>query len=239
MTLRGGGVSQAPWSNWNLGDHVGDNPVHVARNRALLAERLGAKPVFLKQVHGVQIACLHEGSQDSEVADACITEHTGLACTMMVADCLPVLFATTDGKCVGAAHAGWRGLAAGVLAQTVRAMQAAPSQVNKAMELLVWLGPCIGPLAFEVGDDVRQAFVSQDAAALRCFAAANGKWMADLPGLARLALVQAGIAEGNIYGNDASPAWCTVSQSAQYFSHRRDAVRLGNTGRMAASIWLA
>lgn len=250
FTTREGGYSQAPWDSMNLGNHVGDDPQCVARNRALLSHTMAAQSgrpiytVFLQQVHGTQVQSLHAQSSAELVGDACLTTHSGVACTMMVADCLPVLWAHRSGAVVAASHAGWRGLVGqqgqGVLHSTMDAIvQAVQSQgvACGAQDLQVWLGPCIGPQAFEVGDEVRQAFVSAHADNARAFefAAAAGKWMADLPLLARMTLHRMGITA--IYGNDGSAPWCTVSQPSVFFSHRRDAARLGTTGRMAASIW--
>jgi polyphenol oxidase len=240
----------------NLGDHVGDGAHHVAQNRALLGDAIHATPVFLTQVHGVQVVehGLHaiDPSPKPLQADACITVQPGVACTIMVADCLPVLFTNRQGTVVGAAHAGWRGLAgqpgagnSGVLEaiyQQIRLLASASVTliaINSVanQDILVWLGPCIGPDKFEVGAEVRDAFVAQDVAALTMFRPlGQGKWLADLPGLARLRLRAAGIE--SIYGNDGSPAWCTVSNPSRFFSHRRDAVGLGGSGRMAACIWL-
>ena len=237
MTLRSGGRSAPPWSSWNLGDHVGDDPEHVAQNRRLLAERLGARPVFHKQVHGVEVMHVKGDSPDGGEADACVTDESGVACTMMVADCLPVLFASADGRFVGAAHAGWRGLASGVLENTLAALQGLQAAAHAPCDLLAWLGPCIGPQAFEVGDEVRHAFVVRHASDAVCFVARGDKWLADLSMLARAALMRAGLKQAQIFGNDGALDWCTVSTPAHYFSHRRDAARLGTTGRMAACIW--
>jgi polyphenol oxidase len=167
-TTRVGGVSQAPFDGFNLGDHVQDDPRAVAQNRALLQTQLsGARPVFLTQVHGVDVAQVNAATPDGTTADACITQEPQVACTIMVADCLPLMFTDDAGRVVAAAHAGWRGLAAGVLERTVHGVceQAgvAPAQVR------VWLGPCIGPDAFEVGDDVRQAFTALDAPQQGCW----------------------------------------------------------------------
>jgi polyphenol oxidase len=255
FTTRTGGVSSAPFDSLNLGDHVGDDPAHVARNREIVHERLGVKPVYLKQVHGTDVAVLNASTPDGTVADACVATQRGLACTIMVADCLPVLFADAQGDVVGAAHAGWRGLAEGVLERTLAvfleqkrqfarmepAQGAMKSVVDaKAQGIHVWLGPCIGPGAFEVGQEVREAFVSHSAQASQCFKPhgepSGGKYLADLAGLARQRLQAAGIT--HIEGNDGSPPWCTVTNESAFFSHRRDAVRLGSSGRMAACIWL-
>jgi YfiH family protein len=232
-TTRTGGVSAAPYDSLNLGDHVGDDPAHVAANRAILQEAIGAKPVFLNQVHGTQVVALDAATPNGTVADACLTDQPGLACTVMVADCLPVLFASADGRQVAAAHAGWRGLAgqggAGILEATVKRMQISGVQ---AEHILAWLGPCIGPQAFEVGDEVRAAFSASDPLAAGCFKPLTpGKWLADLAGLARLRLRALGLSQ--IDGNDSSAPWCTVGNASRFFSYRRDRV----TGRFCASIW--
>jgi len=255
LTTRFGGVSSAPFDRLNLGEHVRDDPAAVAANRQRLADAMGVRPVFLKQVHGTAVAVLDAGTTDGTEADACLSTQPGVACTIMVADCLPVLFTHTAGALVAAAHAGWRGLAGegagqgagqGVLEATfdawVRAAQRvdpAASPLGVAAHTLVWLGPCIGPQAFEVGTEVRDAFVSQHADAATCFVAASspGKYLANLQALARLRLRALGLTR--VYGNDGTPAWCTVSQDSRFFSHRRDAARLGSTGRMAACVWLA
>lgn len=238
FTTRAGGVSVAPFDRFNLGDHVGDDPAAVAANRATLAQALGARPVFLKQVHGTGVADLDADVPDGTEADACITTRRGVAATIMVADCLPVLLTDTQGRAVAAAHAGWRGLAGqgglGVLETAVAALR---QRVGADAPLLAWLGPCIGPTAFEVGPEVREAFVAADAGAGACFQpGAPGKFMAHLPGLARRRLAALGV--GSVHGNDGSAPWCTVLQPSVFFSHRRDAGRLGSTGRMAACLWL-
>ncbi len=236
-TTRVGGVSQPPFDGFNLGDHVRDDPHAVATNRALLQAQLGgARPVFLSQVHGVDVASLNEATPDGTVADACITEAPHVACTIMVADCLPLLFTDDAGRVVAAAHAGWRSLAAGVIERTVSAVCAQASE--SAAQVRVWLGPCIGPDAFEVGDDVRMAFTSGhalDPAQAQHFFKPHpthaGKWLADLAGLARLRLQVLGVA--SVAGNDSTPDWCTVAQRSRLFSFRRDGV----TGRFAVCIW--
>jgi YfiH family protein len=219
----------------NLGDHVGDDPAAVAENRARLARSLGVRPVFLQQVHGTAVALLEGQTSDGTVADACITVQRGLACTVMVADCLPVLFTLQSGQVVGAAHAGWRGLAGGVLESTLQALwQQAGLDKEGAAQTLAWLGPCIGPAAFEVGPEVRAAFVERDADSADCFVPqGKGKYLADLAGLARRRLAIMGVTQ--VYGNDGSTAWCTVSTPSRFFSHRRDGV----SGRLAAGVWLA
>ncbi|MDD2882569.1 MAG: peptidoglycan editing factor PgeF [Rhodoferax sp.] len=237
-STRAGGVSRAPYDSLNLGDHVGDNPADVAANRATLQAALAVRPVFLNQVHGADVVFLDANSQDGTVADACITNQFGVACTVMVADCLPVLFTTRQGQAVAAAHAGWRGLAGqggvGVLEATYKSFSALAlmDKAQSATEIIAWLGPCIGPDAFEVGDEVRTAFNSQDRSAAACFQPlASGKWLADLAGLARLRLRALGVTQ--VYGNNSSAAWCTVGNASRLFSHRRDRV----SGRFCVSIW--
>lgn len=226
-TTRAGGVSQGACDSLNLGGHVGDSPEHVAENRARLRRALGVRPVFLQQVHGIDVMALDVHTPDGTAADACAATQPGVACTIMVADCLPVLFADAAGTRVAAAHAGWRGLAAGVLERTAEGF-ASPA------DTMAWLGPCIGPTAFEVGNEVKMAFEALSAEAARHFrpTGESGKWWADLPGLARQRLQAAGIAQ--IYGNDGSDAWCTVRNPSRFFSYRRDRV----SGRFAACIWL-
>ena len=255
FTTRAGGVSAAPYDSLNLGSHVGDKPESVAANRTLLAQATGTQAVFLNQVHGTAVQLLNAATPDGLRADACVTLQRRLACTIMVADCLPVLLATADGRAVGAAHAGWRGLAGtdepggqGVLETLAAALRAAapePDGVGLAapagLDIMAWLGPCIGPGAFEVGPEVKAAFELAQSGAAACFVPAGaGKYLANLPALARLRLQALGITR--VYGNDGSAPWCTVSHSSRFFSHRRDASVPGNgfgtTGRMAACIWL-
>jgi len=231
-TTRNGGGSAGNYASFNLGTHVGDDPQHVAKNRMRLGTALAARPVFLNQTHGVHVQALAPDTVDGIDADAAITSHTGVACTVMVADCLPVLLCDAAGTRVAVAHAGWRGLLGaarqGVLEQTVAQLRGADSLAS----IMVWLGPCIGPHAFEVGDEVRDAFVSNSADAAACFvSASSGKWLADLPGLARQRLMAMGVTQ--IYGNDGSDAWCTVGNPSRFFSHRRDRI----SGRQAACIW--
>lgn len=253
FTTRSGGVSAAPFDSFNLGDHVRDDPVAVAANRARLAHSLAARPLFLQQVHGTAVATLAAHTQHGCTADASVSAQPGLACTVLVADCLPVLFTNCSGSVVAAAHAGWRGLAgtgpaaAGVLQTTFAAFEQMVRQTERnasvrsrapvAGSTLVWLGPCIGPQAFEVGPEVRAAFAWQRPQASAAFVASGaGKYLANLPRLARLHLAALGVTQ--VYGNDGSLPWCTVAQSSRFFSHRRDALHLGSTGRMAACIWL-
>ncbi len=240
MSTRTGGYSVAPWDSFNLGDHVGDAPEAVRANRQLLSDTLQVHPVFLKQVHGTDVLELAADTPDGAVADACFTFAPGLACTIMVADCLPVLLWDVRGQWVAAAHAGWRGLAGqggvGVLESLWAALVARGATCEHTR---VWLGPCIGPDAFEVGPEVLQAFVAADGpqVAAAFTPGAQGRWLADLPVLARGRLHRLGLVD--VAGNEGSTAWCTVSRPAQFFSHRRDAARLGSTGRMAACIWRA
>ena len=257
FTTRSGGCSNAPWDNLNLGDHVGDVPGHVAANRAALQKAIASRPVFLKQVHGVGVEHINMVTADGTAADACTTSQRGVACTVMVADCLAVLLTNLDGTVVAAAHAGWRGLAGvdangqlgpqGVLEATFAAFDvsnwllAQLKHAQAAPEIIAWLGPCVGPVAFEVGFEVKAAFAASQASAGACFKhAAQGKYTADLAGLARLRLRALGITQ--VYGNDSSLQWCTSGNPSSFFSHRRDAGVTGNgffaTGRMAACIWL-
>jgi YfiH family protein len=225
-TLRGeaggGGASKAPYACFNLGRNVGDDPLAVAENRRILVREAGlpAEPAWLAQVHGVTVADLDEAGPDV-AADAAITRRPGCVCAILTADCLPVVFATDTGATVAAAHAGWRGLAAGVIGATVRAMAAQPER------LIAWLGPAIGPSHFEVGGEVRQAFLSADPGAGDAFVDAGGKFMADLAMLARRQLKDLGV--NRIYGGDE----CTYARADRYFSHRRDGV----TGRQATLVW--
>jgi YfiH family protein len=250
-TTRAGGRSLAPYDSLNLGDHVGDDPLAVRANRATLHQAIGAQPVFLSQVHGTHVEWIDGNTAHGTPADGCLTDQPGLAGIIMVADCLPVLFTNLQGSLVAAAHAGWRGLAGqggGGVLEAVHERFSALAPVNTsqaATEIIAWLGPCIGAGAFEVGDEVRDAFVAQDPAARVMFTPTNGgttggttaakpagKWLADLQGLARLRLAALGVTQ--IYGNDGTPGWCTVSNPSRFFSHRRDRV----SGRMAACIWL-
>lgn len=239
FTTRAGGVSAAPYDALNLGDHVGDALADVQANRVRLADAIAAQPVFLQQVHGRAVVHLTGPIHAPLVADAGLTTQPGLACTAMVADCLPVLFTDTRGTVVAAAHAGWRGLLGsdgqGVLESVYKQITALAHIENayKATKIIAWMGPCIGPTAFEVGPEVPAAFIAQQPAAEALFLR-NGpkKWLANLPGLARLRLQALGLQ--GIYGNDGSPGWCTVGNPSRFFSYRRSGV----CGRMAACIWL-
>jgi polyphenol oxidase len=226
FTLRCGGVSSGPYASLNLGAHVGDDAAAVAENRLRLRTqlKLPAEPAWVEQVHGIGVLDL-DASARVHVADGIIARRGGQVCAVQVADCLPVLFASLRGDTVAVAHAGWRGLAAGVLEATVARLGVDPR------ELLAWLGPAIGPAHFEVGGEVRAAFLAHDAAAASAFTAnERGRWQCDLRALARQRLRAAGVGAGATYGVDA----CTFADPAQFFSYRRD----GRCGRMAALTWL-
>ena len=236
MSQRGGGVSAGPgacYASLNLGVAVGDDAAAVAENRARFAAALGAQPVWLRQVHGVNVLRLHAGGDTAPgtPADAAWTSDTGVACTVLVADCLPVLFALRDGSAVAAAHAGWRGLAGGVLEATVRAL--CEGRGALPCDVLAWLGPCIGPREFEVGADVLQAFGENPAApdgrrfVYRARPDGQARWLANLVQLARDRLAAAGVL------HIAAAGACTVENRSDFFSFRRDGV----TGRMAAAVW--
>ncbi len=265
MTTRAGGVSQPPYASFNTAGHVGDDPLAVAENRRRLREGLPAEPLWLDQVHGSTVARFPplsatsgaapsppapppqgEGSESPSptgrgvrgegttltlpLADASVARQPGQVCVVQTADCLPVLFCDMAGSVVAAAHAGWRGLASGVLEETVQAMGVAPERV------LAWLGPAIGPEAFEVGEEVRQAFIERHPLAAVAFRPAlpgtldeaPRQWLADIYALARIRLAAIGVEE--VYGG----GLCTYRDAARFFSYRRD----GRTGRMAALIWL-
>lgn len=221
VTTRSGGVSVAPYDSLNVGEHVADDPQAVAKNRQRLVSLLGCKPAWLQQVHGVAVVEANPAAVLE--ADASWTETPGVACTVMTADCLPVLFCDRAGTRVAAAHAGWRGLAGGVLEATLNELAVPADQV------LVWLGPAIGPQAFEVGAEVREAFVGQQAQAAAAFQPSvnPGKFMADIYQLARIRLAACGVEA--VYGGD----FCTVTDP-RFFSYRRSA----QTGRFASLIWL-
>lgn len=220
VTTRSGGASTGPWQGLNLATHVGDDPAHVELNRAWLRAQLPGEPLWLEQVHGTDCV-VAESSVAGCRADASVSFEPWQICAVLTADCLPVLFCTQDGQCVAAAHAGWRGLLAGVLENTVRAMRAPPEQI------IAWFGPAIGPQKFEVGAEVRTAFLAQDAQAAAAFAVCGDKWLADIYALARQRLQRMGVV--GIHGGDQ----CTVSDAERFYSYRRD----GATGRMATLIW--
>lgn len=224
-TTRDGGVSAGVYASLNLGQHVGDELVAVVENRRRLvtALKLQAEPRWLQQVHGTRVARL-EGRSVEAPADAAVTALAGETCAVMTADCLPVLFCDRAGTRVGAAHAGWRGLAAGVLEATVQAMETTPAG------LLAWMGPAIGPKTYEVGAEVREAFITRDPGAAAAFAPgkAAGKWWCDLYTLARRRLRAVGVTQ--VYGG----GFCTCMDRERFFSFRRD----GQCGRMATLVWL-
>jgi YfiH family protein len=238
-TTRRGGVSPAPYDDGhgkgglNLGTHVGDNPACVERNRDILRAELPAEPGWLTQVHGTHVvdaAAIDADASEPPIADASFTRERGVVCAILTADCLPVLLCDTEGRTVGAAHAGWRGLADGVLEQTVASMRDAG-----AGELMAWLGAAIGPNRFEVGQEVVDVFLRRPGIAPEAvrdafvpIAARPGKYLGNLYALARLALARAGVRR--VWGGD----FCTVSNSGRFYSYRRD----GTTGRQASLIWL-
>ncbi|EJL99593.1 hypothetical protein, YfiH family [Pseudomonas sp. GM102] len=221
VTTRAGGVSLAPFDSLNLGDHVDDSPEAVAENRRRLTDHFSIQPAWLKQVHGIVVAQADPGLVAT--ADASWTATPGIACTAMTADCLPALFCDRAGTRVAAAHAGWRGLAAGMLEATLDSLAVPPEDV------LVWLGPAIGPQAFEVGPEVRETFVEQLPEAAKAFVPSQnaGKFMADIYELARLRLAARGVTA--VYGG----GFCTVTDP-RFFSYRRSP----RTGRFASLVWL-
>ena len=224
MTTRRGGVSRGPYASLNLAQHVGDDPAAVAENRRRLraALELPAEPAWLEQVHGARVATLP--SRSEEPADGAVTLDRGCVCAVLVADCIPIFLASRAGDRVGIAHAGWRGLAGGVVEATLAALDCEP-------ELLVaWLGPAVGPAAFEVGGEVREAFLAGDPGAAAAFRPGQrDRWLADLPALAQRRLAAAGVTAVTGAG------LCTHSDPERFYSYRRD----GATGRMAALAWLA
>lgn len=222
VTTRAGGVSLAPFDSFNLGDHVDDDPRAVAANRLYLTSHLAVQPAWLSQVHGIDVA--HADPLHVVAADASWTDTPNVACTIMTADCLPVLFCDRAGTRVAAAHGGWRGLAAGILEATVDRMQAPGS------EIIVWLGPAIGPKAFEVGPEVREAFMRTHPETIEAFVPSinDGRFMADIYALARLRLAACGVTA--VYGG----GLCTVTDP-RFYSYRRSA----RTGRFASLVWIS
>jgi hypothetical protein len=229
-TLRGGGLSVKPFASFNLAQHVGDDPEHVHANRALLraAAKLPSEPLWLELVHGIQVVENRGAAAADDLpprADAAVAFEPGRVCVVMTADCLPVVFADRAGTRIGVAHAGWRGLVGGVLEATVAALEIEPDQ------LVAWLGPAIGPAAFEVGPEVRDAFIVRDEANVDAFVRnATGRFQTDLYRLARRALARVGVHRVSGGGR------CTQREAAEFFSFRRDG---GRTGRMATLAWLA
>jgi YfiH family protein len=228
-TTRAGGVSIGSYASMNLGRNSRDDPSALAENQRRFEAFLPAKPARLDQVHGTAVATLQRAGSTAPatVADAVVTRERGVVCAILTADCLPVLFADRSGTAVGIAHAGWRGLAAGVLEATIDALHGLGAQPR---DLATWLGPAIGPAAFEVGEDVFTAFRTEDPRAGACFAPHRpGKWHADLYGLARQRLARRGVTR--VHGG----GFCTFTESARFFSYRRER----ESGRMATAIWLA
>jgi hypothetical protein len=222
VTTRHGGVSTGHYASLNLGDHVGDDPAAVAANRRLLRAQLPAEPVWLKQVHGTRCIAAATAAPNSE-ADAAFARSPGVVCAVLTADCLPILLCDDAGTVVAAAHAGWRGLAAGVIESTVAALDVPGAR------LLAWLGPAIGPQHFEVGGEVRETFLAHDPKAQQAFVAlADGKWLCDIYRLAAQRLAALGVCRIT------SADFCTVRDARHFYSYRRD----GATGRMASLIWL-
>ncbi|MEO7728320.1 MAG: peptidoglycan editing factor PgeF [Burkholderiales bacterium] len=223
ITTRNGGVSSGPHARFNLGLRADDDPAAVHANRAQLREHIPQEPAWLRQVHGARVVRADDLAEGTE-ADACYAHNAGTVCAVMVADCMPVLLCDARGSVVGVAHAGWRGLSSGVVENTIDAMAVA------AADLIAYLGPAIGPDAFEVGADVRDAFIGSDPAAAAAFTPyRENKWLADLFLLARQRLARKGVTR--IYGG----GMCTFRETARFYSYRRDKT----TGRMAALIWLA
>ncbi|AWH89699.1 purine nucleoside phosphorylase YfiH [Limnobaculum parvum] len=222
-TTRNGGVSVAPYHTLNLGNHVGDEPTAVLQNRQRLEQQLNISGdiTWLEQVHGVEVLTLTQSTPISLCADASYTRMPGKVCAIMTADCLPVLFCSVNGDEVAAAHAGWRGLQAGILERTIENFMAAPDNI------IAWLGPAIGPTQFEVGPEVRDAFMTVNPVADSAFSSRDDKYLADIYLLARQRLQSLGIQK--IYGG----SYCTVSQPELFFSYRRER----DTGRMVSLIW--
>jgi hypothetical protein len=224
VTTRNGGASEGAYASLNLGFAAGDDTQRVADNRRRVEQHLPGPACWLRQVHGAAVVALDERPLDAPVADGAVTRTPRLPLVVLVADCLPVLLADRAGTVVGIAHAGWRGVAAGVLEATVAAMNCPPR------EIVAWIGPGIGADAFEVGPDVLDAFVAHDRAAAPAFRPLRaGKWLADLPALARMRLRDAGVTQAS------GGTWCTMRDAQRFYSYRRD----GPSGRMGAFIWLA
>jgi YfiH family protein len=229
MSTRIGGVSCGRFKGFNLGDHVGDAVGAVQQNRRAFEQLVGARACWLRQVHEANVVdAAASAGAEAPLADAAFASTPGVACAVLVADCLPVLLAANNGRAVAAAHAGWRGLAIGVVERAVESVSKAAGCEPK--DLVAWLGPCIGPDRFEVGAEVMNAFGPLEAVRFVSGAARQGRarWMADLPGLARDRLRRMGVT--SVSGG----RWCTVSDAERFYSYRREGV----TGRMAAAVWL-
>lgn len=226
QTTRHGGVSLAPYNNFNLGDHVQDDPIHVAHNRQLLSRFVPSEPVWMNQVHGINVVDAANADCVPD-ADASITSRRNAVCVIMTADCLPILLCDKAGTVVASVHAGWRSLCEGVIEATVRKMPADSNQ------LMAWLGPAIGPQAFEVGSEVRAQFIAKDTQAEIAFKPqSNDKWLADIYKLATQRLNNLGISQ--IYGGGQQENYCTFNDEQRFFSFRRNNL----TGRMATLIWI-
>jgi YfiH family protein len=247
VSTRKGGVSRGAYASLNLGLHVGDEPAHVIENRAIWAQELGAKPVFMNQVHGQQCVELTPSTDHGLQADVSYTSNKGLACTMMVADCMPVLLADSSGAFVAALHVGWRGFLGvtpkgewmhqGILAHALDTLSKFKNNRESwpGGPIWAWLGPCIGVKWFEVGDLVRDFYLTryaQDHGVFTAHESRAQKWHFNLVQAVTLELKRLGLE--TIVGNDGTPEWCTATQSDHFFSHRRDGV----SGRFCASIWL-
>lgn len=226
QTTRSGGISRGPYDSLNLGEHVQDDPLAVAHNRQLLSPYLPSEPVWVNQVHGVEVIDAAK-SGCLENADGAFTTQADVVCVTMTADCLPVLLCDKAGTVVAAVHAGWRGLCDGVIEAAIAKMLVEPA------DILAWLGPAIGPNAFEVGNDVREQFMQKDAQAISAFKSHGDKWLCDIYTLAKQRLVSAGVKA--IYGGSVNEEFCTYTDAERFFSFRRDNL----TGRMASLIWLA
>lgn len=227
ITTRLGGVSEAPYAAMNLGMHVGDRPESVRTNRELLRRtaELPAEPVWLAQVHGTAVLELKAAPAAVPSADGAVTSTPGVVLGILTADCLPILLADETGDRIGALHAGWRGLAGGIVRTGIETMRRPPARLH------AYLGPGIGAAAYEVGEEVREAFLCRLPTAEACFVLSpRGRWLADMYGLARLFLGEAGLHEERIHGG----RYCTYTDAARFFSYRREGV----TGRMATLIWL-
>lgn len=226
QTTRRGGFSQAPYDTMNLGSHVEDNPLQVDQNRQLLNRYVPTEPVWLNQVHGITVVDAGAASCIPQ-ADAAFAKRKAAVCAVMTADCLPILLCNQEGTTVAAVHAGWRSLCDGVIEAAAEALQV------PADSLMAWLGPAIGPQAFEVGEEVRQEFIAKHIDADKAFSSGqDGKWLGNIYQLAKQRLNRLGVTA--IYGGSVSQDFCTYTESARFFSYRRD----GKTGRMASLIWL-
>lgn len=226
QTTRIGGISKPPYASLNLGTHVQDDPIAVAHNRQLLSPFLPSEPVWVNQVHGVKVIDAAK-SGCLETADGAFATQANVVCVTMTADCLPVLLCDKAGTVVSAVHAGWRGLCDGVIEAAIAKMSV------QAGEILAWLGPAIGPDAFEVGSEVRAQFIEKDAQAISAFKPQGEKWLCDIYAIAKQRLNKLGVTQ--IYGGRINESFCTYSDAERFFSYRRDGV----TGRMASLIWLA